>query len=289
MTSLYQLHQFATEVLSDHGIEDASLEAEVLLLDFFGYTRTAYILNLQTEVQSKDLRRIKGWLKKRARRIPLAYISRKAYFMDHLYDVRPGVLIPRPETEGLIEVFEEKCKTYSPDVIFDIGCGSGILAIEAALRYPGAKVYAWDISRKAIATTLQNKVRHQVPNLEVLNRDFFSDRKRWASILSKASVPIILTNPPYIPDEHIALLQDEVRLYEPKRALKGGSDGLIFYRALIKGFMGFGCVVICEIGIDQKPPLSQFLDYKGLSEYEFIADIHGIPRILVINFRHLMQ
>jgi release factor glutamine methyltransferase len=209
---------------------------------------------------------------RRAQQEPVQYITGTQEFYGRPFAVSPTVLIPRPETEHLVEAalaLEPKPKT-----ILDIGTGSGILAVTLALEISGAAVTAVDISPDALAVARQNAQSLDAPQqIRWLQSDLFA-------AIEQEQYDCIVSNPPYVPTTEP--LEPQVRDYEPAAALYAGTDGLAIYRRLIPQaaqHLAPGGHLLLEIGHGQREAITQFLIESGYTDIRFHADLQGIPRV----------
>ena len=215
--------------LEEHAIDDASLEAEVLLMHVLGVDRAGMYLRFD-DALSLDAEQALGRLtQRRLAHEPLAYITGSREFYGNDFCVDRHVLIPRPETESLVEAAIERANRRFPagaPVIADVGTGSGAIAISLALRLPQARIYAVDISPRALEIASVNCRRHNV-DIQLLEGDLLDPLPE--------PIDIVVANLPYVRDDEMGGLSPEIRLYEPPLALCGGSDGLDVVRRLIAG------------------------------------------------------
>lgn len=293
--TFFQLHKFGLEQLLSAHIEDASLESELMLLAAFNISKNYFFANLNESINHLALRSAKKlFIKYLSDRIttqkPIQYILGRVNFKEHPYKIARGVLIPRPETEILVDIaYHDIKRRGSLDnlVILELGSGSGVISIELALLLNNAQIFSWDISKRAYLCSIENAQRFNVMNVKFFHQNFFTDPLVLELIKSHDNIYII-SNPPYIPSEDILQLQPKVRLFEPKRALDGGCTGLKYYKKLLFFLVGlkkFGFKdktirVFWEIGINEDQPLIKFLDRVGISEYCFYPDFSSINRVL---------
>jgi release factor glutamine methyltransferase len=273
-----------TDTLSSNGIDRARLEAELLLAHVLELRKEDLITHPDHELTDSQEEQFQQLVERRCRKEPLAYIVGHREFWSLEFKVNPKVLIPRPETEGVIErllnLAGDKVneKTFR---ILDVGTGSGILAIVAALGFPEARVTAVDNSGEALEVGRENALRHQVTErIEFLEMDLMHD---WN--LSKNHLyDYILSNPPYISSNELELLMPDVRDYEPRAALDGGPDGLACYRCIVANafpYLNPGGYLIFEVGDDQAGPVKQILQaHGGLDEIEIVQDLSGRDRVV---------
>jgi release factor glutamine methyltransferase len=210
-------------------IESARLDAEVLLAHALAMEKTELYLKLDARLTREEESGYQRLLQRRARREPVAYILGRKEFWSLDFFVTSDVLIPRPETERLVEVALEQAKLFEGDpelTILDLGTGSGAIAISLAREMPQARITAVDVSAAALEMARQNSVRHGVASrIDFLNGDFFDG--------VTGPFDLIVSNPPYVRWKELAALAPEVRDWEPLSALDAGRDGLSCYRRII--------------------------------------------------------
>lgn len=216
---------------------------------------------------------------------PLQYIIGTQEFMGLEFEVTPAVLIPRRDTECLVELIIEQYKMgVEPLVVSDLGSGSGAIGVSIAYHLPQAKVTCVDLSAGALTMTVRNADRL----LEGVSRDKFSavhgDMFVYLDELPEESQDLIVSNPPYIPSKDIEDLEVQVKCHEPRTALDGGEDGLDYYRRLIqlaKAKMKAGAWMLFEVGHDQAEAVAQlFLDDGAYEDIQCYRDLQGIYRIV---------
>ncbi len=257
------------ELLEKASVSAPRLTAEVLLAHAMGRQRSWLYAHSDEELKELWWIHYGRYLHQRLKGTPTQYITGKQEFYGREFRVTPAVLIPRPETEHLIEA----ALKHPARQILDIGTGSGAIAITLALETK-ARVFASDISRPAVEAAKQNCQRLGA-NVDFVQCDL-------ASALGPARFDLIVSNPPYIPESDRAALQREVRDYEPSLALFAGADGLAIYRRLIPEaadrLMPGGRLVL-ELGYNSLQPVRAMLDRRW-SEVEVIPDLAQIPRVL---------
>lgn len=272
-----------TQALAAHNIEDARLEAEVLLMHFLGIDRAGLYARLENELLPGGGEALEKLVERRIAREPLAYIIGHREFYGRDFNVAPGVLIPRPETELLVEETLEFAMHRFPDkypVIAEVGTGSGCVAISVALEIPGAAVYATDISPRALEIAAYNCEMHKA-EVRLLLGDLLDPVPE--------TVDVVIANLPYVRDEEIEGLSDEIRAHEPMLALAGGPDGMDNQRRLLEqiaasgGKLSPGGLILLEVGPAQGRVLASFsCDLFPSAEIDLIPDISGMPRALRI-------
>ena len=278
--TIQSLLDWATEYFTKHGIELPHLEAEILLANALKLKRIDLYVQHERELKNEELAAFKPLILRRIKKEPIAYIIGHKPFMSLDFKVNPDVLIPRPETEKLVEVVIDIAKKEArPLKILDLCCGSGAIAISIAKYLDNALISAADISTKAVETALLN-----AKNLGVEEKVKFYTGNLFEALPKDERYDIIVSNPPYIPSAEIEKLQPEVRLFEPKGALDGGPDGLNFYRAIISGLPGRledGGSLVLEIGQGQAGEASELIAGSGIFEApKVFEDYNGINRVV---------
>ena len=264
--------------LAAKGIDDASLEAELLLMHVMGVERAGLYVRLEDDLSTENNRVLSKLVSRRLKREPSAYIlgHREFYGLDFYVDA--SVLIPRPETETLVEeaiTFARSNFPFGDPIIADIGTGSGAIAVSLARSLPRAGVCGVDISPRALDIAALNCIRHNV-RVELLAGD----------LLAPLSEPVdmIVANLPYIADSDMAGLSDEIREYEPTVALAGGEDGLDIVRRLVVAApqrLKLGGTVLVEVAPAQVDALRAWAGGLGpWSQVEPVSDDSGFARAL---------
>lgn len=282
MTTVRVLLRSTERRLARAGVADAQLEAELLLLCSLGIDRAALYARLGDEQDDAGFKAVDALLERRLRREPIAYLmgQREFYGLDFL--VAPGVLIPRPDSERLVEEALRLLRPLSEAsaVIADVGCGSGVLGIALAVALPGARIHAIDISKAALDLTARNVERHALSARVHLHH---------GSLLEPLPerVNVIVANLPYVPTWQVPLLEPEVSRYEPREALDGGDDGLDLVRALLASApsaMRDDGALLCELD-----PL-QMMEARAAASVAFprarirvAHDLTGRERVLVVD------
>jgi release factor glutamine methyltransferase len=284
MTGL-ELLQWATNILKDHQIENPRLNAELLLADSLNLNREELYVRLRRDLKEGEKEALESLIQRRILGEPLQYILGHQEFWSINFKVDPRVLIPRPETELLVEqsllILSEKTFEQNPSVL-EIGTGSGAIAIALAKEVKNIFLVATDISRGALILAKENAksagVEHQI---EFVNGDLFGPLRPSRE---KTAFDLILSNPPYIVRRKICTLAKEVKDYEPTIALDGGKDGLAFYRRVIpeaSGYLRARGWLLLEIALGQGPDVSELIEEEGnFSKPECIPDLSGIGRVV---------
>jgi release factor glutamine methyltransferase len=254
----------------------ARRDAEALLLHHIGKNKAWLMAHGEEEFAGCSAIGYSALLERRGKGEPMQYITGECEFYGLPFRVTPDVLIPRPETEHLVERVIELAPAFEQPRILDVGTGSGAIAIAVAHGLPRAMITAVDISDRALSIARRNAERLG-----------FADRLRFVrgDLLSPVEgerFEIIASNPPYVPDTDRALISVEVREHEPHVALFGGPDGLEIYRRLIPAAYAAlvrGGYLTFEFGFSQQADVEGLIASAGFEEIEFISDLQGIPRI----------
>ena len=272
--TISELEKLGSQKLRASGKENSDFDARCLLEFVLNLNPTQYLLNRSEEVDSVCAEKFLSLVERRSNGEPLQYILGKWEFMGLPFYVGEGVLIPRPETEMLVEFALDFLKDKKNPVVIDLCSGSGCIAISVAKHLPNAKVYAVEKSDLAFPYLKKNIWLNCVFNVSAVHGDIF-DR----TLLSEIKPDLILSNPPYIRSSEIASLQSEVR-NEPSMALDGGEDGLIFYREIANGWLdrlGTGGAIAVECAEDQTEDIIRMFSEK--TQYaEAFNDHSGLPR-----------
>lgn len=282
----------SAEFLEQSGVSDPLVDAELLVLHASGLDRlSAYRDN--PEITPAKTAKINRLLKRRAKGEPLQYIIGHIDFLDLKIIVGKGVLIPRPETELLVQeaIITVRAKelgvrskqknpsaiSLQPLAILDLCTGSGCIALALAKEFPDAKVYASDISATAIKYAKKNALINKIKNIEFLEGSLFEP------IRKPASFDLIISNPPYIRTPDINGLQREIKDWEPVDALDGGKDGMDFYRKILseaRSYLKTNGKIMVEVGFDQASDVAKIAKKYSFRKIEIIKDYSGIERIL---------
>jgi release factor glutamine methyltransferase len=274
--TLRQAIAAASEILSanPHLRDNASRDAELLLLDQLNINRTQLFIDTERELAEEEEFSFWQNIHRRAANEPIQYITGKQEFYGLNFHVTPAVLIPRPETEHLVEAVLQALPREKSLRILDVGTGSGILAITLALHLPYAEITAVDISSAAIAVARRNAEAHHVAHRIQLIESDLLDR------VPGSLYDAIVSNPPYVPEPDRTTLHPQVRDYEPATALFAGENGLDIYRRLIPQAhhaLKLSGLLALEIGHDQQAAIALLLQtWRNLF---FINDLQNIPRV----------
>ncbi len=284
--TVFGLIQWASALLSNHHIDSPRLDAEILLSHIMGCERIALYIHPSKPLNADIIAQYESVIQRRAQRFPLQYITNRVEFMSLDFYVDERVLIPRPETEVLVEAVIQRARAMPETnkiVIIDIGTGSGNIAVSLAKQLESARIFAIDIRPDALAVAKINAQRHEVSHkITFLCGDAFRLLKGMGSA---AQAHFVVSNPPYVAEDEFPLLQEEVRDFEPYTALVSGRDGLQAFKHIIanvKHWLKPGGFIALEVGDKQAHDVSQLLQNTGcLTHIEFLLDYQQIPRIVV--------
>jgi release factor glutamine methyltransferase len=272
------LHNFVSEGmvrLSPGPHKDrARADAELLLLHVLGKNKSWLMAHLDEELAEDNAVHYIELIERRFKGEPIQYITGEMEFYGLPFRVTPDVLIPRPETEHLVDKVIELAARFEQPRILDIGTGAGAIAVALAHKLPHAHIAATDISERALAVARENAKRNGV-DLRFLLGDLLAP-------VAGERFEIVVSNPPYVPNADRATLSVEVREHEPALALFAGEDGLDVYRRLIPAVFGAltpGGFVAFEIGCGQSTAIADLLVHAGFEQIEFIPDLQGILRV----------
>lgn len=270
-------------VLREAGIKSAQTDAEVLLRHILKIERAELYSHLDAPLGAERERQFHGLLLRRARREPVAYITGQKEFWSMDFLVTPDVLIPRPETELLVEIALASVRTVPRPCstkILDLGTGSGAIAVCLARDCAKAEIVAVDISSPALEVARLNSVRHGVAN-----RVRFLRGNLFAAIAPKEKFALIVSNPPYVRRADLPALAPDVCEWEPMIALDGGADGLDFYRRILKRagrHLAAGGRIVLEIGAGTGASVAEL--FAATSSYgpaSVYRDYGGLERVIV--------
>lgn len=267
------------QYFGEKGVDTPRLDAEVLLSHILGKDRLYLYTHFDQPLTPEELALYRSHVKKRVMHQPVAYITGRKEFMGLEFTVNAAVLIPRPDTETLVETALERLRNIDNPMIADLGTGSGAIIISVLHILSQANGYAVDISPQALAVAKGNAAYNRVEDRLVFKEgDLFLP-------LQGLTFDAVLSNPPYIPAADIVDLAPEVRL-EPRLALEGGNDGLIYYRRLMAeadSFLKPAGFIAVEVGAGQAPAVAEMARLQGFDHIELIKDIAGIERVVVAS------
>ena len=278
-SSIRELLERGYEVLKNREIESYALDAQLLLGKVLNKDRLFILLNGNYEVPEKEAEEYYDYLKLRENKMPVKYILGHCEFMGIDFTVKSGVLIPRPDTETLVEQALIQIKHNNFHNICDVCCGTGIIGISIAKLIEGINVKCCDISSTACEVTAENIRRFSLEEkVQVIKSNLME-----YYIQNDVKFHMIISNPPYIKESSIPTLMEDVKNYEPREALLGGKDGLEFYRKIAKQslkVLEINGIIMFEIGYDQRESVADILTQNGFKNIMCIKDLAGKDRVI---------
>lgn len=268
------------------GVESARREAR-LLLGLALNEADGSLPRETADLNESEILRLSSFVSRRVAREPFAFIAGQKEFWSIEFEVGPGVLVPRPETETLVE---ELCRVFAnrkdePLAIADFGTGSGCLLVAGLTEFPVARGFGFDVSQEALVWARRNLGKHRLAARATLRH------QDWADEMTDR-FDAILSNPPYIPQNELMALAPEVTRYEPSYALNGGDDGLAAYRSLgprIAQVLKKDGFALLEIGAGQADGVKEVLKNAGLEVDRIVKDLAGIERCVVAHLAHKQE
>lgn len=279
MKRWYELLDYGKERLRLAGITEYELDAWYLLQHVAGISRTQYLCDRNGRAEPEQAGSYRRVVELRAARIPLQQIIGEQEFMGLSFFVNEHVLIPRQDTELLVEEAGRLLQGRAGARVLDLCTGSGCILISLAKRRELGAALGADISEEALRTAAKNARRNQV-EVTLVQSDLFS--------AVQGRFDLIVSNPPYICTAVIDTLEPEVREHEPLLALDGGADGLLFYRRIIEqagGFLEPGGSLLFEIGHDQGEAVAELLRRQDFTEIRVLKDLAGLDRVCMGKYR----
>lgn len=273
--------QKSAEFLAKRGVDSPRLQAELLLAHRLNLPRMKLYLNFERALSTEETDTYRELVKRRGQREPLQHIVGSTSFCGFEITVNRHALVPRPETEILAESGWTFLSALSSANALDVGTGTGCIAIALAAKCPNAKIFAADISPDALALATENAKKNSV-QIEFLQGDGF------AAVPNDMQFDLIISNPPYISTAEIETLQPEVRDFDPRQALDGGADGLVFYRmfaAQAKLFLKPGGKIMLEFGDGQAPAIREIFENEKWIVEAVKDDYSQRERILIASWK----
>lgn len=280
MTSLNELLLQGEEILKKNNIDDAKIDAWLLMEYVFGITKSWFLLNRDQKEEGPLVEKYLDLIYERSTHKPVQHIIGSQEFMGLEFFVNEDVLIPRQDTELLVEetIKIAKEKNHNNIKILDMCTGSGCIAISLSKFLENAQITGVDISTKALRIANKNAINNET-ECEFIQSDLFQNINE--------KFDIIVSNPPYIKREEINKLMLEVRDYEPINALDGGEDGLLFYRIISKDAINHlvnGGYLLFEIGFDEAETVMEILRSNGYKDIKLLKDLAGLDRVILAKY-----
>ncbi len=272
--TIKNVYNEALKELEASKIEEAGIQVKLLMEFVFGISSMDFVLNPNKELDTRQYDFFIECVEKRIKRIPLQHITGKADFMGLEFLVNENVLIPRFDTENLVEKLLPLCGGKK---VLDMCTGSGCIILSLAKLCDMKEGFGVDISSKALEVARENKNELGISNVEFIESDLFSQ-------ITQRDFDIMVSNPPYIATEVIDTLMDEVKLHDPYIALDGKEDGLHFYRKISKQareHLKKDGILALEIGYDQGISVSDILQKDGYTDIKCYKDLSGLDRVII--------
>lgn len=286
MQTFHELLTQGTQLLMNAGIEEARLDAWLLLEYTADISRAWYYAHPESEVNEKIVSEYLSLCQKRAEHIPLQHLTHQACFMGYDFYVDERVLVPRQDTEVLAEEALHQLRNIRNPRILDMCTGSGCLLLSLLMELPDATGTGVDISEAALAVAERNRKNLELEKRAVLVQSdtFLGDYFQKNSGNISLEYDMLISNPPYIPTEEIGKLMEEVRFHDPVLALDGREDGLYFYRRITEQagkYLKPGGWLMYEIGCEQGTDVSAIMQGEGFAEVTVKKDLAGLDRVVI--------
>ena len=276
---IIEIIKWGEEYFKLKGFENPKQEIEWLLCDLLQLKRIDLYLKFEDIINKSKLKKLKSWIKRRIEREPLQYITGKVEFYGLKFISTPQALIPRPETERLVDITLNSLKKIPEPKILEIGTGSGCVSIAVSNKKPRANILSLDISKNALELAEINAKSNNCKNINFLEMDFLNE-------IQDGRFDILISNPPYIPQKEIENIMPEVKNYEPRIALTDFEEGLNFYYRIAKVGRTLipNGIIILEVGLGNHPQkVFSLFKEAGFDQLELIKDYNNNERILKIN------
>lgn len=287
MLTILEAIQKSADYLQKYNIESPRLNAELMLSEILKCKRFDLYLNFDKPLKQEEINLMRDYLRRRANNEPLQYIIGKAYFYKYEFFINKNVLIPRPETELLIEETLNLYNSEYEGLILDVGCGSGNITISLANELPKTKIVSIDVSDKAIEVAkINSSSLAKNDNISFHILDFLNSEKikNFINEQYPEKFDAIVSNPPYVAIKDYQSLQKEITDYEPQIAVTDGNDGLTFYKAIAENspiLLKEKGKIVCEIGKDQIDFIVEIFNKNKINILKIVKDYQQIPRIII--------
>ncbi|WP_251861644.1 peptide chain release factor N(5)-glutamine methyltransferase [Clostridium sp. Marseille-Q2269] len=266
-------------ILKKESIDSYQIDSQLLLGKALKKDRLFILTNPDYKIDQEEKDTYFKLIDLRKNKMPIKYILGTTEFMGLDFNIKEGVLIPRPDTEILVETILQEIQNKNYKYICDVCCGSGIIGITIGHTLNNTEITCYDIEHIPYCVTKENIFKYNLQHrIKVLKSDLLIE-----AINEKRKFDVIVSNPPYIRNDVIETLMDDVKKYEPFEALSGGEDGLFFYREIVKQsleVLNDGGTLAFEIGYDQKIQVSNILEKYGFKDIICIKDLAGNDRVI---------
>ena len=278
--TIIDLIKHGQNFLQKNGFSNSNHEIERLLCDLLNYNRSDLYIRSNEKVSNNQINQLSDWINQRINRKPLQYITGYTEFYGNKISVSPNVLIPRPETERVVDVALDCIKEFRKPKILDVGTGSGCISIAIAKKRRDADILSIDISEEALSKAIYNAKLNNVNSITFSKTDFLNE-------FPKEHFDLIISNPPYISKNEMETIMTDVKNFEPDIALTDNDDGLEFYRRfcdISNKLMNRKSFMILEVGLGQHPlKVHNIFSLAGFNKLELIPDYNNDLRVLKIQ------
>lgn len=274
MSSLLEILEKTDAFFQKKGSASPRLDAELLIGHVLDLSRLDVYMNFERPMMEAELNALRPLVKKRGDRVPIAYLLGEKEFWSLPFACAPGVLIPRPDTETLVEAALPFCEGET--FLADVGAGTGCVGLSIAKECENVKLFATDLAPEALALVKRNaEVLELKERVACLRGDLLTP------IPEGRRIDVVVSNPPYIPSAEIDGLEPEVSTHEPRLALDGGEDGLDCYRSLIPAaFERAQRALLVEVGVGQAASVAELMSNAGFADVQTHTDLAGIERVV---------
>ena len=277
---LFDIIHWGENLLVSNGFKNVRQEIEWMLCDLLKIDRSDIYLKINSKISKRNFSKLKEWINQRLKNKPLQYITGKTEFYGHQIFVSSDVLIPRPETERLVDIAIDTIKNLSKPKILEVGTGSGCISIALGSAKKDANILSLDVSDSALEIAKINTKKNNISNIKFLKLDFLES-------IPKGQYDLIISNPPYISKNEMKEIMLDVKEFEPKIALTDNNDGLEFYRRFsnkAKKMINEKGSLILEVGIGSHPiRVREIFHSSGFNKIDLISDYNGDPRVIKIE------
>jgi release factor glutamine methyltransferase len=283
LSTLLEILNYSTGYLNNNKIDNPRLNAELMLADVMNCKRLQLYLDFEKPLSNEEKEKFKGYLRRRVKREPLQYILGKTNFFGYDITINDKVLIPRQDTEILVEkvLADIELSGLNNVKIFEVGLGSGCIAVallsELKKRNIVYKYEGIDISEDSLLVARRNLDFYELKNYFLKVQDFHKEDYEISN-----NYDYVVSNPPYVPHEEYLKLEPEVNMYEPDYAITDFEDGMRFYRKLLKSYMKNRANYFLEISYNSKEKLEEIIKSEGIKNYSFEKDYNDNYRVLKI-------
>ena len=278
--TIIDLINWGEDYFNKNQFESPKQEIEWLLCDLLNYKRVDLYVNFEEIVSPGKLAQLKKWIKKRLNRMPLQYITGNTEFYGNKFFLNKDVLIPRPETERLVDISLQCIEKINDPNILEVGTGSGCISISLALKREDAHILSLDISDNALIKAKENADYHKTENVRFTKVDILNE-------LPDGKFDIIISNPPYISYDEMQDIMIDVKDFEPELALTDYKDGLLFYDRLSDigpTLIKKGGWMLLEVGINDHPnKVMSLFESKGYKNIDLLTDYNNNKRVLRVK------